>query len=119
MKNIVALTVLFLAASLFADNKPLQTVPSVDIPRYLGTWYEIARFPFLQQKDCYNTTAIYSLNEDGTVKVYNRCRKGSFDAADSVAIAKARLLDDPSHAKLKVKFFLLAPEGDYWIIRLG
>lgn len=99
--------------------KPVETVKYVDLQRYSGTWYEIARFPFSQQRGCHNTTATYALNNDGTVKVTNRCRKGGFDGAESVAVAKAKVADPVSQAKLKVKFFILAPWADYWVIRLG
>lgn len=102
-----------------ADDKPVEAVKYVDLQRYAGTWYEIARFPFTQQNGCHNTTATYTLNDDGTVKVTNRCRKGGFDGPESVAVAKAKVADPVSQAKLKVKFFFLAPWADYWVIRLG
>jgi|GEM_PF-75951 len=102
-----------------ANKPPPETVSFVDLNRYMGAWYEIARLPFTQQEGCYNTTAKYSLNPNGTVKVINRCRKGGFEGPESTAIAKAKVADTVSNAKLKVKFFVLAPWGDYWIIRLG
>lgn len=103
----------------FADGNPVEAVKYVDLTRYVGTWYEIARFPFSQQTGCHNTTATYSLNEDQTIKVTNRCLKGSFEGPESVAVAKAKVVDPVSQAKLKVKFFFLAPWADYWVIRLG
>lgn len=105
--------------SVRANQQAPDTVRSVDLSRYAGTWYEIARFPFKQQNGCHNTTANYSLNSDGTIKVTNRCRKGGFDGPMSTAIAKAKVSDNSSNAKLKVKFFALAPWSDYWIVRLG
>lgn len=101
------------------DTTPPETVPYVDLNRYVGTWYEIARFPFKQQENCFNTTATYELNSDGTIKVMNRCRKGGFEKPFSTAVAKAKVADLTSNAKLKVKFFVLAPWADYWVIRLG
>lgn len=116
MKTWKLLTVLlFWGMPLFA----LDTVDYVDLSRYTGTWYEIARFPFGQQEGCYNTTANYQRNQDGTIKVTNRCRKGGFSGPESVAVAKAKVVDKTTNAKLKVKFFILAPWADYWIIRLG
>lgn len=112
---------LFTVLSVVAHSElaPPDTVAHVDLNRYTGTWYEIARFPFKQQDNCFNTTATYSLNSDGTIKVVNRCRKGGFDAPESTAVAQAKVVDTVSNAKLKVKFFILAPWADYWIIRLG
>jgi len=120
MKTLLILSLLFTSFTFsLADDKPVETVKYVDLTRYSGTWYEIARFPFTQQNGCHNTTATYSLNEDETVKVTNRCRKGGFDGPESVAVATAKVDDPVSQAKLKVKFFVLAPWADYWVIRLG
>jgi steroid 5-alpha reductase family enzyme/lipocalin len=120
MIKLLAFSLMFTSFSVsLADEKPVEAVKYVDLQRYAGTWYEIARFPFTQQNNCHNTTATYSLNDDGTVKVTNRCRKGDFDGLESVAVAKAKVADPVSQAKLKVKFFFFAPWGDYWVIRLG
>lgn len=115
----VLVAVFSLTADTSAEFSRPQTVAYVDLNRYAGTWYEIARFPFKQQESCHNTTATYELNSDDTIKVTNRCRKGGFDKPLSAAFAKARVVDPVGHAKLKVKFFVLAPWADYWIIRLG
>ena len=51
----------------------LEVVPSVDLERYIGTWYEIARYPNgFQSEDCVATTATYELREDGKISVINR-----------------------------------------------
>ena len=106
-----------------AELAPLQTVPSVDVPRYMGTWYEIAKYPNWFQKKCASSTqATYSLQADGRVQVLNRCKtdKGEW----SEALGAARQIGGPTSAQLKVRF---APEwlsfipmvwGDYWIIDL-
>ena len=97
---------------------PLQTVPSVDLQRYLGTWYELASFPQSFQRGCTATTATYSLLEDGDVQVLNRCRLNSLDGEEKVATGRARLVDRQSNAKLEVSFF--RPFwADYWIIDLA
>ncbi len=120
MKTLLLFGLALLSSSFsLADEKPVEAVKYVDLSRYVGTWYEIARFPFTQQNGCHNTTATYSLNDDETIKVTNRCRKGGFDGPESVAVAKAKVVDPISQAKLKVKFFILAPWADYWVIRLG
>lgn len=96
----------------------LQTVPQVELGRYVGTWYEIASFPQSFQAGCTGTTATYTLGEDGEIAVVNRCRKGSLDGEEDVAEGRARVVDTRSNAKLEVSFF--RPFwGDYWIIDLA
>ncbi len=97
---------------------PLQTVPYVDLPRYLGTWYEIASFPQSFQAGCTATTATYTLRDDGDIDVFNRCRKGGLDGAEKSALGRARVVDGATNARLEVSFF--RPFwGDYWIIDLA
>jgi apolipoprotein D and lipocalin family protein len=97
---------------------PLATVASVDLQRYLGTWYEIARYDHSFERGCTGVTATYSLNADGTIKVVNRCRKGSLAGPEDVAEGAARVIDAATRAKLGVTFFWPF-EGDYWILDLG
>jgi len=52
----------------------LQTVAFVDMDRYLGKWYEIARYPHSFEEECYGATAFYKKKKDGTIKVINQCR---------------------------------------------
>jgi apolipoprotein D and lipocalin family protein len=96
---------------------PLQTVPHVEIERYLGTWYEIARYPHPFQKGCVATRAIYSLREDGQIDVYNECRENELDGPLKSANGRARVVDELSQAKLEVTFFWPF-WGDYWVIDL-
>ena len=97
---------------------PLQTVPQVELQRYLGTWYEIASFPQRFQRGCTGTTASYALRPDGEIDVLNRCRKGSLEGKEDSAQGRARVVDPVTNAKLEVSFF--RPFwGDYWIIDLG
>jgi apolipoprotein D and lipocalin family protein len=97
---------------------PLQTVDHVDLPRYLGTWYEIANFPQSFQRGCTATTATYTLRPDGEIDVLNRCRQGSLDGKEKSALGRARVVDRQTNAKLEVSFF--RPFwGDYWIINLA
>tara|TARA_B100000315_G_scaffold14683_1_gene13394 strand:- start:271 stop:537 length:267 start_codon:yes stop_codon:yes gene_type:complete len=58
------------------EDPMLEVVSYVDINRYLGKWYEIARYPNWFQEDCYVVTADYELTKSGSVKVTNRCREG-------------------------------------------
>lgn len=107
---------------LFTD-RPLETIPSLDVPRYMGTWYEIARYPNSFQKKCVSaSTAEYSLMDDGRVRVVNRCRLA--DGGLNEAVAVARQLGEATSPRLKVRFapawlsFLPAVWGDYWVIDL-
>lgn len=120
----LALAGLCVGQALAADAvRPLQPIESLTVPRYMGVWYEIAKFPNEFQKKCVgDTTATYDLNEDGRVQVVNRCRTtdGKTDAADGVA----RQLGGATSPKLKVRFapailsFIPMVWGDYWVIDL-
>ena len=96
---------------------PLQTVADVDLQRYAGTWYEIARFPHRFQRDCFASRAVYSLQDDGLIGVYNECRKGAADGPVKSVRGKARVVDKQTNAKLEVSF-VWPFWGDYWIIDL-
>lgn len=97
---------------------PLETVPHVDLARYMGTWYDIASFPQRFQKGCTGTTAAYTLRADGTVEVLNRCARNSLDGKVTVAKGRAKVVDRTTNARLKVSFFWPF-WGDYWVIDLG
>ena len=67
------------ATVLARENPKLEVVSYVDINRYLGRWYEIARYPNWFQESCYAVTADYELTKSGSVKVTNRCREGGLN----------------------------------------
>jgi len=115
--GIIAVVFAASAASALAAAKPLEVVPSVDLQRYLGTWYEIATIPHFFQKDCVAVTAEYSLRTDGDIAVVNQCRKKTLDGPVKTAKGKAWVVDKTTNAKLKVRFFWPF-SGDYWIIEL-
>ncbi len=129
MSSPLLLAAMFLAvATGFAQDqpaRPLKVMPNVDLNRYAGTWYEIARMPFKYQSQCAgDVTATYTLLDDGTIRVVNRCRKENGDTDE--AVGKARLADtDGPNTKLKVRFapaflsWLPFVWGDYWIIDLA
>jgi len=105
------------------EAPPLTTVSSVDVPRYMGRWFEIAKFENWFQKKCVSdTSAEYSLKQDGKVQVINRCRQENGEISE--AIGEARQVGDASSPKLEVRFapawlsFIPAVWGDYWIIDL-
>jgi apolipoprotein D and lipocalin family protein len=95
----------------------LPTVEHVDLARYQGTWYEIARLPLYFEKNCAgNVTATYTLRTDGKIQVVNRCLKA--DGRPIVAKGTGQLArkDGPA-SQLKVTFFWPF-FGDYWILDL-
>lgn len=98
-----------------AKFEALEVVPHVDLQRYLGKWYEIARLPASFEKDCSQATATYTLNKDGAVSVLNECTR---NGKVKLAKGKAKVVDKATGAKLKVTFFWPF-YGDYWIIKLG
>ncbi len=96
----------------------LKTVDHVDVQRYMGTWYEIAKFPQRFEKGMVGITAEYSLLPDGRVQVLNRGYKGGFNGELKTIKGKAWVVDPKTNAKLKVTFFWPFA-GDYWILELG
>lgn len=79
-------------------------VKPFDKDRYVGKWYEIARLDFKYEKNLNNTTAEYTLNDDGTIRVDNRGYNTKKDKWEQ-AIGKAKFVDDENVGKLKVSFF--------------
>ena len=114
----VVLMALVASAGVATAKEPeLAVVDSVELDRYLGTWYEIASYPAWFQKNCTAVTALYSLRDDGLIEVLNSCRKGSLDGKLKQSTGRAKVVDTDSNAKLKVSFF--GPFwGKYWIIDL-
>ena len=111
--------VVFMNFKLNPQNQPLETVPYVDLQKYMGTWHEIAAFPQRFQKGCHCTKAEYKFNpEKGYVEVRNSCRKNSPSGKLDVANGKAFVEDKQTNSKLKVQFFWPF-KGDYWIIDLA
>lgn len=97
---------------------PLQVVPYVDLNRYVGTWYEIARYPNKFQTGCVGSRATYALRGDGKLSVLNECYEESDKSRLRSAKGRAWVVDTNTNAKLKVSFFWPF-SGDYWIIDLG
>lgn len=119
---VLGLIVSTLASS--ANRVPLHTVDYVDIQRYLGKWYEIARFDQKFQKGCTATSATYTLRKDGDIAVKNECRLNNPNGKQKVSYGRAWVVDTDSNAKLKVQFFLKRFKipflaGNYWILELG
>ena len=118
--GILASALLVVVGCAYMGKEPsatLATVSHVDLNRYMGVWYEIARYPNSFQKGCVGSRATYTLMEDGKVSVLNECYDGSFSGKLRSAKGKAWVVDKETNAKLKVSFFWFFA-GDYWIIDL-
>lgn len=106
------------AAAGYRDtSQPIGVVTNLDLQRYLGKWYEIARFPNRFERDCAGVTAEYALNPDQSIKVVNTCRKGSPNGPVEVAEGKAQVV---APGKLEVTFVPWLPfaKGDYWVLHI-
>ena len=115
----------FYACSALASDAtgPLVTIPTLDVPRYMGTWYEIAKYPNWFQRKCLkNTRADYSAQADGRVRVVNLCTTKEGEVIE--AIGEARQLGGATSPKLEVRFapawlsFMPFVWGNYWVIDL-
>ena len=104
-------------------DQGVKTITTLDVSRYLGTWYEIAKFPnWFQRKCASNTKAVYSAKSDGNLRVHNSCKTASGETTEAEGLA--RQIGAKDSPKLEVRF---APEwlsfiplvwGDYWVIDL-
>jgi apolipoprotein D and lipocalin family protein len=122
----LALALLVVASAAVGDERlPVEPVPELDLARYAGTWYEIARLPFRYQKDCAHSVVVhYALRDDGRVDVTNRCVRADGTVSEARGLAKRSGASRPASA-LKVRFapaflsFLSAVWADYWVIDLA
>jgi apolipoprotein D and lipocalin family protein len=119
MKSI--LIVILFSVVMFAQQNPPKTVKYVDLKKYAGLWYEVAKIPNSFQDHCIKgTTAKYTLTKDGEIEVVNSCvdEDGEIDDAEGVA----RIVDKKTNAKLEVSFVSFLGWrpfwGDYWVIGL-
>ena len=117
-----ATAVALLLAALSAQAQEIEAAPSVELERYVGTWYEQAHLPLFFQRNCVaNTTARYALREDGRIDVVNQCEDKAGKRIEATAIARRV---GESTSRLEVRFapaflsFLPVVWGDYWILDL-
>ncbi len=124
MKTIYMLIPFILTITLFSQDPPLHVVDDVDLEKYAGTWYEIARLPNRFQEKCVgDVSATYSLIDKGQIEVVNRCRLETGEFTETVGRARRAGKNEPV-SKLKVRFaprilsWLPFVWGNYWIIDL-
>jgi apolipoprotein D and lipocalin family protein len=122
-RGIGPLTAVIAAMVARKPARPLATVAHVDLDRYAGMWFEIARMPTRAEDRCEcDVTATYAVTDSG-LSVINRCRRA--DGRIRSAVGRARVVEDRTNARLQISFapsFLDALPfvwGDYWILDLA
>lgn len=98
-------------------NMDLSTVENLDLKRYMGTWFEIARFDHSFERNLVGVTATYALQPNGRINVLNQGYQNSLDGKLKRAKGKAKQPDPSDPGKLKVAFFLFF-YADYYILEL-
>ena len=100
-------------------GKPIDktTVKELDLERYMGKWYEIARFPHSFEKNLVGVTATYSIRENGKIRVLNEGYKKNLAGKLKQAEGKAKVPDENEPGKLKVAFFWNF-YADYYVLEL-
>lgn len=129
LRSALAAAALCAASPSWAQPAALPPLPVLDVPAYMGTWYQVAWFPNRFQKQCVSdTSARYRLRDDGRIEVVNRCRlaDGRFEEADGIARPAGSTLQDQrlSPATLEVSFLpallrWIPAWGSYWVIELA
>jgi apolipoprotein D and lipocalin family protein len=98
-------------------DPPLDVAQSVDLSRFQGKWYEIAKLPRVAETDCYATMAFYTRQSDGSLTIVNQCAVGSLDGPLDTVTMTANAPDPSVAAKLALQVGGFA--GDYWILEVG
>jgi apolipoprotein D and lipocalin family protein len=116
MKKLLIFLGLALSGTAHPQERP-AVVSAVDLKKYSGTWYEIARLPNSFERKLKCITATYTLRSDGKITVLNKGHYISDPVRVNTATGVAWLPDKNSPAKLKVQFFWPF-SGNYWILEL-
>jgi len=99
------------------EDMDFSTVQELDLKRYMGKWYEIARFDHRFERNLVGVTATYSLRDDGKITVINAGYKNTLDGKFRKTKGKAKQPNPEEPGKLKVAFFLFF-YADYYIFEL-
>ncbi|MBN2079044.1 MAG: lipocalin family protein [Spirochaetes bacterium] len=113
-----------LAAPLFvacSSSPKLDTVPRVDLPRFMGDWYVIASIPTFIEKDIYNAVESYRLDDDGTIATTFTFRKGGFDGKEKTYRPRGFVVNTETNAHwdmqfvwpFKSEFLIIHLDGEY------
>ncbi|MFP4556481.1 MAG: lipocalin family protein [Bacteroidales bacterium] len=115
--SILTITALLLTSGCSAvkNQQKMHPTKDINIEQFMGTWYEIARFPHRFERNLVGVTANYKLNENGKVEVINKGHKHTLDGKVKKAKAFAKIPNPEETGRLKVYFFW--PFGaDYLIL---
>jgi lipocalin len=126
----IYLTLLLMIMKLSLNAQPSQEIKSTfdfEIEKYLGTWYEIARFDHRFERNLQGVSANYSLTDNGKIDVVNKGYKNSLQGSVSIANGKARMVSPTTPRRLEVSFFLwfyspyniLEIDKDYSYVMIG
>ncbi len=111
---------LLLASRVTGPRRGNSAVPEplkpVDLTRYLGRWYEFARYENRFERRCEAVTADYSLQPDGLLRIVNTCRDGAVEGPARSATGRAKIVPGSGNAKLRVSFFGPLFSGRYWVL---
>lgn len=103
------------AANYRDRSVPMAVEGALDLNRYLGKWYEIARFPNRFERGCVGVTAEYSMRKDGDVRVLNTCFEGALNGKKTVADGTARV-EGPGRLSVNFVSWLPFARGDYYVL---
>jgi len=127
MTRVGQLAVALVGLAVISSTEETQMTPvaGLELHRYAGTWYEIARLPNPFQKKCAHSVVVhYAVRGDGRLDVVNECREGDGRLSRASGVARLAQPTGPP-SRLKVRFapaflsFLSAVWGDYWVIDLA
>ena len=120
---LIVLCSLVLSACSTSKQKPPTTAKQVDLSRYVGRWYELARLPMPFQKPEEAAIAEYGSNADGTISVHNIAVRP--DGTQHDIRGTAAVLNPPENTKLTVRFgtwfgplIPVPKDGNYWILHV-
>ena len=116
MKRLAALAALALTACQSAPQ--MNTVPNVDLPRFMGPWYVIGNIPTFVEKDAYNAIESYQLADDGSIDTTFTYRKGGFDGKPKEMRPRGFVKDKKSNALWGMQF-IWPIKADYRIVWLA
>lgn len=104
MKNIAVVLLSLLLSACAGVPENIKPVTDFELERYLGKWYEIARLDHRFERGLNNVTAVYAMNDDGTVRVINK-GYSSKNKEWEEATGKAKFVGSPDVGHLEVSFF--------------
>jgi apolipoprotein D and lipocalin family protein len=116
--SLLGLAALITGCTTMPAQSPLETVPSVDLGRFMGDWYVIASIPTYIERDAYAAVESYALNPDGTIATTFTFRKGAFDGPEKRYTPKGFVIDTRTNATWGMRF-IWPIKAEYLILDLA